>query len=170
MLVLVSTLLAGCTVGTAVPAGVDATTSNSAQCVNQVGTPAPAHTHANPMVAGNPTNAGLDCLTSGCHAAGGAGSQFQFGGTIYTAVGGTTPASGVTIRVSFGGTVATAVSDMQGNFYSFTSVRFGDSTAADVTSCPTTSAMTNKLTVTSSGGCNSCHVNGADAPPLGLSM
>ncbi len=171
-LVLLCTLLAGCVVETPViqgPAGGTPTTT-STQCVNQVSTPVAAHTHASPVSATNPSNAGVDCLMSGCHAAGGAGGQFQFAGTIYTTVGGTTPATGVTVRVSFGSSVATAVSDMQGNFYSFSTVTFGDTTSADVTSCPTTSAMMKNLTVPTSGGCNSCHVDGQDAPPLGLMM
>lgn len=172
VVVVMSVFCAACEVDTAViittpsPDG-GSNTNSTGQCVNGISPAAAAHTHASPSVAGNPSNSGLDCLASGCHAAGGAGGQFQFAGTIYTMTGGTTPAAGVTVRVAFGGSTATAVSDAAGNFYSATPVTFGTA-AADVTSCPTVTSMVNQLTAASSGGCNSCHVNGADAPPLGL--
>ncbi len=170
--VVICAFLAACDVGSAVTtSGTDgggSNTNNTAQCVNAVSPASAAHVHTNPSVATNPTNAGLDCLAAGCHSAGGGGGQFQFAGTIYTQTGGTTAAAGVTVRVSFGGSVVTAVSDDHGNFYTSQAVTYGSTTSADVTSCPTITPMVNKLTATSSGGCNSCHVSGADAPPLGL--
>jgi hypothetical protein len=170
---------AACDVGTAAQSGggpdgggggakMDGSGSNVAQCVDPVNPPPASHTHTNPAIAGNPTNQGLDCLSAGCHNAGGGGGQYQFAGTIYTTAGGTTPAPGVTIRVSFGGSVTTATSDDKGNFYAVQAVTFGVGTTADVTSCPTITPMVTKLTIASNGGCNGCHAPGGTQSAIGL--
>jgi hypothetical protein len=132
---------------------------SSNACVNQVTPPPTSHTHAAPVSAGNPSNAGLNCLQVGCHAAGGAGGQFYFAGTAYTTQGGTTPAKGATVRMTFGGQTVSAITDDQGNFSWLASpVTFPAMT--DITSCPTITAMINGL-ATGQGGCNSCHTNPA---------
>jgi hypothetical protein len=129
-------------------------------CVNSQ-TPVAAHVHA----AGGTTNAGMNCMTSGCHAAGGAGGEFKYAGTAYTQTGGTTPATGVTIRVKFGGTTSTTVTDDAGNFHSTDAITFPATT--DITSCPTVTAMVNGL-ATGQGQCNSCHVPGGTQATIGL--
>src|SRR5258706_4814075 len=112
--------LAACDVGDASMKGMtmvdSGSGSNTAQCVNPL-TPDASHTHNAPVNAGNPTNAGLNCLAANCHNAGGAGGQYQFAGTLYTTTGGTTPSTGATIRVVAGGQTYSAVTDDKGNFH-----------------------------------------------------
>ncbi len=123
-------------------------------CVNSQ-TPVAAHVHT----ANNSTNAGMNCLTSGCHLnAGDPGLKFTYAGTAYTQQGGTTAATGVTVRVTYGGTTSTTVTDDAGNFHSMDPITFPATT--DITSCPTVTKMVNGLAA-GQGQCNSCHTNPA---------
>ena len=141
---------------------------SAALCVDAT-TPTNAHVHSSPVNAANPSNSGLNCLGVGCHNAGGGGGQFQFGGTLYTTTGGTTPAAGATVRVWSGGQAFTAVTDPQGNFYyEGPAITWSTSTTTDSSSCPALTTMTTKLTIASNGGCNGCHAPGGTQSTIGL--
>lgn len=65
---------------------------------------------------GNPAK--VDCLTAGCHGAGGAGPRFAAGGTVYTSAAATAPAPRVEVRfLDADGTAVSAYTDVNGNFF-----------------------------------------------------
>jgi len=131
-------------------------------CVNAQ-TPAAAHTHA----AGGTSNAGMDCVVSGCHGTppGTGASTFTFAGTLYTSSAASAPKTGATIQIKFGTTTYTAISDMAGNFYNSLPLTFPATT--DATSCPSLTPMLTAL-ATGQGGCNSCHRNAGTTTPMYL--
>ena len=91
-------------------------TTDLGACVNKEASPPPAYQH----IAGGTSNAGANCIVSGCHAnnAKGEGAPgFQFAGTVYL-TGTTNPAAGVTVRIKSSDTTLTpVVTDSDGNFY-----------------------------------------------------
>jgi hypothetical protein len=110
---------------------------------------------------GNPAK--VDCLSSGCHGAGGAGPRFAAGGTVFTSAAATTPAAQVEVRLRDGaGKAVSAYSDANGNFF----VRAADAAAlvfpvqVGARNGATTRAMSATI---ASGACNSaaCHGNAA---------
>jgi hypothetical protein len=110
---------------------------------------------------GNPAK--VDCLSSGCHGAGGAGPRFAAGGSVFTSAAATTPASQVEVRLRDGaGRAVSAYTDANGNFF----VRAADAAAlvfpvqAGARNAATTRTMDATL---ANGACNSagCHGNAA---------
>jgi len=156
-------LLVACDVGSVLPNGVgpgpdgggggsgDGGGSNG--CIT-AGTPQQAHVHQSPVVAGNPSNRGIDCMGAGCHGVGGGGPPWAFAGTLSTAADGLTPNAGVTIVIHAGATTLKAISDTDGNFYSPLAVTFPAN--AQASKCPSVMSMSAQL-ATGQGGCNSCH-------------
>src|SRR6188474_2100175 len=76
---------------------------------------------ANLHIAGGGTNAGLNCMASGCHlnnATGPGAAAYQFAGTVYKP-GGTTPSAAAVVQVTgSNGTRATPVyTDDAGRFF-----------------------------------------------------
>jgi hypothetical protein len=109
-------------------------------------------------------------MQANCHNAAvpGVGAQpFTFGGTLYTAAGGTTGVGGATVRVKFGSSTLTAITDSDGNFYGVGTITYPAS--VDVTSCPTVTSMVGMLQ-TGNGACNGsgCHAVGGSPGPIGL--
>lgn len=156
--VLLLSILAGCEVGSLQPGGGTGTDgggsgSNVAACVNR-GAIAPAYVHA----AGATTNAGVDCMQSGCHSAGGTGTLFTAAGTIYKADL-VTPNPGAVVRIRSGGQELTAVADQAGNFRFAQPITFPAET--DVTACPNQVPMVTPLG-NGDGACSraGCHVAG----------
>lgn len=181
--VLLSLVLAACDVGDASNGqnigGTDGGTkmdgmgsgsgsNQMATCQNST-TPLTSHVHTSPVNAGNPSNAGLNCMGVGCHQPGGGGPPFGFGGTLYTTAGGTTPATGANVRVWSGGMAVNAVTDDKGNFYyEGPALTWNTSTTTDASSCPSIMLMATKLTIASNGGCNGCHAPGGTQSSIGL--
>ena len=103
--------------------------------------------------AGSSHNAGTDCTR--CH-------SFTVSGTVYRADG-TTVHPGAVIRLTtVRGDTTTAVltltADRSGNFYTGSSVSFGQGLFA--TASGTTGAVASKTTAITSGACNRCHTAG----------
>lgn len=102
-------------------------------------------------------NAGKDCLTSDCHAAGG-WKLFSLGGTIYTDSEGTTARAGVQVKaVDANNVTVNLISDQIGNIYS------AQSMAAPFTLSILYRGRMVKMPGVASGGCNAdgCHVVGS---------
>ena len=170
-LLLSSLFVAACTVGD-IPRtggaddtpGIDAGTTPGTDagpvaslCVNRLTPADPAHVHA----AGG-THAGEGCMQAGtgCHANGGAGGQFQFGGTVYKPGTAKIPSAGATVRVkSAGGTVLDMITDDAGNFHiAAGSLPMPFPAMVTATACPTITPMGGAL-VQGGGNCTSaaCH-------------
>lgn len=99
-------------------------------------------------------NAGMGCLTAGCHR-GGTGPEFSVGGTLYVDRDGNAPIAGATIIVTDGdGQRLELVTAQNGNFWSTTPVRTPLYLRAS--HCPEDVAM---VSLSQSGDCNSgqCH-------------
>jgi hypothetical protein len=110
---------------------------------------------------GNPAK--VDCLSSGCHGAGGAGPRFAAGGTVFTSAAGTTPAAQVEVRLRDGaGKAVSAYTDAFGNFF----VRAADAAAvvfpvqAGARNTASTRAMSASI---ANGACNSAACHGSAA-------
>jgi hypothetical protein len=141
-------------------------------CVNRKATAdiTPAHTHSAPVVAGNPSNQGLQCISSGCHAAGGAGGEFSFAGTLYGSDGVTPDPGGAFVMIVGAGSSAvdanSPYTDAAGNFY--LGPAEGDDITATypvqvwATACPTITPMTQTVQQ-GQGDCFTCH----STPPTG---
>ncbi len=102
-------------------------------------------------------NAGKDCLTTGCHAAGG-WKRFSLAGTIYTDSEGTTIMTGARIKaMDVNGVTVTLTSDRSGNFYSAVSM-----TAPFMISVSYRGRVVKMPGAASGGSCNTdgCHVVG----------
>jgi hypothetical protein len=170
-LLLSSLFVAACTVGD-IPRtggaddtpGIDAGTTPTTDagpvaslCVNRITPADPAHLHA-----GNVTHAGEGCMQAGagCHANGGAGGQFQFGGTVYKPGAAKIASAGATVRVkSAGGTVLDMITDDAGNFHIASgSLPMPFPAMVTATACPTITPMAGAL-VQGGGNCTSaaCH-------------
>lgn len=119
-------------------------------------------------------NAGLACMTAGCHLIGNTGvgaPEYSYAGTLYKDVGGTQPYAGATVTVVVGGQtykmVTAATDDLAttgtpgvGNFF-IPAVLAAPSTAAmtgstNASACPTTMPMATPL-IDNGGNCNNCH-------------
>ncbi len=154
------------------PGGGDAGSGSGIQpgvCVNRQTTVNPPHTHSAPVVAGNPSNQGQQCIQAGCHASGGAGGQFTFAGTLYAADGVTPDPGGALIMIQTAGSGVDANSphtDSAGNFY------IGPAEGDDITgaypvqiwatACPTVTPMAQAVQQ-GQGDCFTCHTT----PPTG---
>jgi hypothetical protein len=110
--------------------------------------------------ANNPTNAGENCVSAGCHlkASLGAGaSAYQYGGTVYK-TGGTVPSVGAAIVLKGGVKMTTTYSDTAGNFFvpddgTLPNPFQGN---ASVSGCPTISSMVSLIAQNGCGGL-ACH-------------
>jgi len=116
-LALLSALLCACTVGE-VPGGGggDAGPMGLAACVARVAQPVAAHEHTTAPLGPRARSA---CMDAGCHAAGGAGGQFAFAGTVYQETSAVTALAGVTLRFYKSGdksSLVEATTDSAGNF------------------------------------------------------
>lgn len=130
----------------------------------------PFHTHSAPVNANNPSNAGQHCIQAGCHAAGGAGGQFTFAGTLYGSDGVTPDPGGAFIMIVASGSAGvnanSPYTDTAGNFY------IGPAEGDDIpnafpaqiwaTACPTITPMTQAVQA-GQGDCFTCHTT----PPTG---
>jgi hypothetical protein len=189
-LLLSSLAFAACTVGevdstdnTGSGSGSGSGSNNPDACVDRLATPGPANVHTAPVVAGNASNAGQNCIQSKCHlnsdlggTPGAMAPGFQFAGTVVKQ-GTTQPDAGAVVRiVSNGMVVATTYTDQAGNFYISAGTLSGAFTAnTSVSACPTVTKMVTPLVGGTGGGggansCNSCHLTGASAqaPPIYL--
>ncbi len=135
--------------------------------------PEAAHIHN----ANQSTNAGLNCMTAGCHEPGnaGAGGAFYFAGTVYEAAATTTADQGVTISITNGGvgSAITVQSDTAGNFYYSEAITLTNAAVSvDVCSStnPNVAANSAMAATISAGACNSsgCHATGAQGPFTGM--
>jgi len=127
-------------------------------------------------------NAGMTCMTAGCHLIGNAGAgapEYSFAGTLYKDTGGTQPYAGATIIVTVGGTqhkvVTSATGDAgpgAGNFFIAKALATPPSAAmtgtTSASACPNTNAMAENL-VDNGGNCNNCHRTGGTTTPLYVS-
>jgi hypothetical protein len=130
---------------------------------------ATAYTHSGAGLVNpnNPSNAGANCLQSGCHSPTnpGAGGAYLFAGTITK--GGSADPGVAILLTSADATYTTLYSDADGNFYypyaAGDTVTNGQVMASVCPGPP--SVMTNPLNDDASGGvgCNSCHVAGGAA-------
>jgi hypothetical protein len=147
----------------------DDNTGDDTKCVDRNPSPALLHTHAAPVVAGNPSNQGQGCVAANCHATpvGAGASEYQFAGTLYKTDGSTAQA-GATIRIkSMSGTIVSAVTDTGGNFY-FPANSLADPIGAQTqaTVCPQLTPMQSSLQA-GGGNCNgggTCHGQGGQQP------
>jgi hypothetical protein len=176
-LLLSSLAFAACTVGEIDDTGSGSgstTTTDPAACVDRLATPDAINMHTAPVVAGNPSNAGQNCIQSKCHlnsdlggTPGAPAPGFQFAGTVFK-MGTTQPDAGVVVKViSNGMVVAQRYTDQGGNFYIPAGTLMGSFTAnTSVSACPTVQKMVTSLVGGGGGGvnsCNSCHTTAADA-------
>jgi hypothetical protein len=177
-------LLAACTVGevgTANNTGSDGGTDGSANangCADRLTPAGAAHTHTAPVVAGNPSNMGQNCIVAACHLNNNLGPNapgYQFAGTLYAA-GTTNPQAGAQVRIKSGAMTLTTYTDTDGNFsFPAGSLAGQFSAMTDVSACPTITNMVTPLVGGNGGGagansCNLCHTTGAgaQAPPISL--
>jgi hypothetical protein len=173
-------LLAACTVGEVgtvnnmVPDGNP--TGNG--CVDRLTPPGAAHTHTAPVVAGNPSNKGQNCIVAACHLNNNLGLNapgYQFAGTLYAA-GGINPQAGAQVRIKSGAMTLMTYTDADGNFsFPAGSLPGQFSAMTDVSACPTITNMVTPLVGGNGAGagansCNLCHTTaaGAQAPPITL--
>jgi hypothetical protein len=146
-------------------------------CLDKQATPTAETDHSAPVVAGNKTNAGQNCIVAGCHqnnALGSGAPGFQFAGTVYKA-GTTQPNPGIAVRVVSGATVLTTYTDAAGNFYFPAGSLSGTFTATtSVSSCPTITKMVTTLAGGNGAGpgvnsCNLCHAaTGGTTTPISM--
>ena len=172
-LLLSSLAFAACTVGEVDDTGSGSSTGgpDPAACVDRLATPDAITMHSAPVVAGNPSNAGQNCVQSKCHLNSdlGAGAPgFQFAGTVFK-MNTTTPDAGVVVKlISNGMVVAQRYTDQGGNFYIPAGTLMGAFTAnTSVSACPKVTKMVGAL-VGGSGNpgannCNFCHTTAAGA-------
>jgi hypothetical protein len=102
-------------------------------------------------------NAGLNCMTAGCHDPGGEGPTFTLGGTLYTSVAGTAPQPGALITVRDAANVELQLRTAQnGNFWTGQALTFPLTVAAN--GCPDVTPMIATV-ATTGAGCNTtaCH-------------
>lgn len=119
-------------------------------------------------------NAGMTCMTAGCHLIGNTGAgapEYSFAGTLYRDPQGTNPFPGATISVTVAGTKHTAVTASDGNFY-IPKALADPPTAANTgttnaSGCPSTTAMAGAL-IDNGGNCNNCHRTGGTTSPMFL--
>lgn len=106
--------------------------------------------------------AGQDCMT--CHKAGGTGTQFAFGGTVYQSATSTTGAPDVEVRVvdSTGKEQGTAHSDTDGNFWVVSTTALPSGALAGARNAASTQLMISAAT----GACNNCHKTGGIQAPM----
>jgi hypothetical protein len=169
-LLLSSVAFAACTVGEIDDTGSGSSTGpDPAACVDRLATPDALTTHSAPVVAGNPSNAGQNCIQSSCHlnSALGAGAPgFQFAGTVFK-MGTTTPDAGAVVKVVVNGmVVAQKYTDQGGNFYVPAGTLMGAFTAStSVSACPKVMKMVGTISGgdPGAGACNSCHTTAAGA-------
>jgi hypothetical protein len=117
-------------------------------------------------------NAGLSCMTVGCHLIGNAGAgapEYSYAGTLYKDLQGTQPYGGATVSIVVGGQTYKMITattgdagDGAGNFF-IPAALATPSTAAmtattKVSACPNTMPMATPL-VDNGGNCNNCHAN-----------
>jgi hypothetical protein len=173
-LLLPSLFAAACTVGevgttntgTDAPTKTDGGGATANGCVARLTPPGGEHPHNPPVAAGNPTNAGENCVASGCHLKGMEGKDangapapaYQFGGTVYK-TGGTVASAGAAIVLKGGGKTVTVYSDTAGNFGvpddgSLPNPFLGNVT---VSGCPTISTMSTQIAQNGCGG-QACHI------------
>jgi hypothetical protein len=111
-------------------------------------------------------NAGMSCIHSGCHGAGGSSGapSLLIGGTVYADYKGATPAAGVQVRiVDAAGHSETTYSGPEGNFYILSANANGVTFPAVVGARDgtTTRPMITRLTASmASCGQATCHVPG----------
>jgi hypothetical protein len=121
----------------------DATTTQQGVCKNTV------------VAVGNGNhNPGQDCISAGCHAAGGEGPTFTVAGTVYTDALGTAPQIGatITLRDSLGITLDLAT-QQNGNFYS--TAQLTPPLTVYASECPSIMHMPTTTTGTcNTGGCH----------------
>ena len=154
-LLLSSLFAAACSVGE-----VD-TSNGGSGCVDRLTPAGGEHAHDAPVAAGNPTNAGENCVASGCHLKGAEGTDapaYQFGGTVYK-TGGTVPSAGAAIVLKGGGKTVTVYSDTAGNFGVPDDGSLPNPFQGNVTvsGCPTISTMSTQITQNGCGG-QACHI------------
>jgi hypothetical protein len=158
-------LLVACDVGTFGPDGAGG--GDDTVCAQRATQIAPIHTHANPIVGGDPANSKATggCIQANCHGTPlGAGAiPKDFAGTLYKPDG-VTPQAGATVRVKNANNMIQGVTtDAGGNFFidqGGLSSPFPSNTSATV--CPQLVPMQGQLTV-GSGNCNgggACHGQG----------
>lgn len=144
--------------------GGDGSGSSAANCVPVNPTPQVGH-----------HNAGLTCVSVGCHLNGqtGAGAPpYSYGGTLWRDAGGQNAYAGATVIINVGGTDHKLITDTLGNFFIDypiapppTAANTGTTAA---TACPTmmlghgNGGPTTPL-IDGGGNCNSCHVAGGTA-------
>lgn len=127
-------------------------------------------------------NAGMTCMTAGCHLIGNAGAgapEYSFAGTLYKDTAGTQPYPGATVIVTVGGMTYKIVTSATGNagpgagnFFIPKALAPPPSAAmtgtTSASACPTTTAMAENL-VDNGGNCNNCHRTGGTTLPLYVS-
>ncbi|MGE5182780.1 MAG: hypothetical protein ACM31C_11985 [Acidobacteriota bacterium] len=159
MAVILSLFVAACDVGSAITNGQQPDSGMGSGKMDGSGSNVTmAHTHAAPVNANNPTNAGLGCMSVNCHSAttpGTGATPYTFAGTVFTGPAASMGNPNITVRVG----ALTAVTDAAGNFYSTSAVTFPQNTGAG------SSNMQGQISV---GDCNSsgCHQfpGGAQTP------
>jgi hypothetical protein len=173
---LVSSLaFAACTVGEVDDTGM---VVDPAACVDRLASPDAITMHSAPVVAGNPSNAGQNCVQGGCHlnsALGTGAPGFQFAGTVFK-MNTTTPDAGVVVKLIVNGmVVAQRYTDQGGNFYIPAGTVMGAFTGnASVSACPTVTKMVGTVAGgngnPSANNCNFCHTSatGGMAVPIYL--
>lgn len=100
-------------------------------------------------------NPGADCISAGCHAAGGGGPRFYVGGTVYTNAAGAAPLPDATIRVVDGnGVEHKLIAADNGNFWTTDNLPTPFTVAGSL--CPDLVPMNGAVT---NGSCNvgGCH-------------
>jgi hypothetical protein len=154
---------AACSVG---EVGTSKTDAGGSSCKTRLSPAGAEYTHSKPVVAGNPSNAGQNCVAAGCHlknnlgtgAAGQLASAYQYGGTVYK-TGGTVPSPGAVIVLTGSGKTATAYSDTAGNFFVADDGSLPNPFAGNVavSGCPTISSMVSQIAQNGCGG-EACHI------------
>jgi hypothetical protein len=120
-MVLLTALLAACTVGE-VPRGDGGGGSNDNDrnvCEPRVAAPTAAHMHAASGTDPAGARARSACMATTCHGPGGTSTPFAFAGTVYKETAAVTAATGVTVRIFAPGgmkSLAEAATDDAGNF------------------------------------------------------
>lgn len=137
-------------------------------CVDR-GTPGTAHIHT----AGNTTNAGVGCITGGCHLEGNTGigaPPYSYAGTAYQ-LDGVTANPGAIIRIVPPSNLPiTVTADSAGNF-SVGTVTNPFPAHTDVSACPSMQKMVGNLNVAGDGNCSggtACHGTGGTAGTIKL--
>jgi hypothetical protein len=121
-LVLASSVWVACDVGTVLAnTSGDGGSNATPDCPAAQSPPIPAHMH----IVGGTSNAGMACVSAGCHLQGSTGTNsvtglpapvYNYAGTVYN-TGGTTPAAGINVLITLGGTTKKWLTDADGNFF-----------------------------------------------------